>query len=739
MPEEQPQSTFDYQGAIEAGYNDEEILDHLVKSHPDFDVNGAFGSGYSSKEINDYLSTRAIPKKEEEAETSLPEQAGRLASLYGIARVAGSAPGLAYDIGVAPLGSKGFTSFNERARIGEELEFLYDKNMGKPLEEWSEKDKELYDSLERQIKPGGQLETVPEPTDLSIKGLTEKLTGIDFTPRNTAEKAVEWMGYARSPKGASQLSKVGTSPKEIFKAIAPSGSEFARGLGAGVALQFAEDGNFGPIGTLAAAVVGDLAGSLGKGILKTGARLVTQPKQVLAETAAKFTKQEKAALQKDIIDDFRASGIQADIGTLTDNELVKMAQTRLAQSGLVGEGLENLKKQMTEQIKAEYNNVAQSLGVAKQATAHEAGVVAKEQIKAIRDTELGQVRQLYQQAENSLKTNAKVDGSKVLNAVMDVEQKLLPGEIKSTEQTAVLKLMEQLKTDLVDITGNPTPTRVKNLMNNKIALNDIINYEAQEGTKKLLKGVVAEIDRAIVSHGKDNPAFAKNYINANKRFSQHAKTFRNRRVATLLQDNDPATLMNKMNSIQGINDLENILSKTLQGKDIMNSLKRFKLDEVVGKNMVDSISEQAKLGTFAKLLEKGKNRDIIRHILPKESYNRLVRLQKNAGRLAESAQKFLNPSKSGAALIDYAIVSKVLTDLGWLLTGNPFPLAKSAGGFAGMRYLTSLLGDPEFLKIVEDTIIAASQNNTTKMDKLAEKLVQMAKPALAKYLENEEF
>jgi len=394
---------------------------------------------------------------------------------------------------------------------------------------------------------------------------------------------------------------------------------------------------------------------------------------------------------------------------------------------------------MTEQIKAEYNKVAQSLGAAKRESAHEAGVVAKQQLEAIREQELKAVRGLYQQAENSLKANAKVKSDKVYNAVLDIEQNLLPGAIKSTEQNAVLKIVEDLKRDLLDVSGNPTEVRVKSLMNNKIALNDIINYETQTGAKKLLKNLVGEIDRAIVSHGKDNASFAKNYINANKRYGEHARTFNNRRARELFRDNDPATLLNKMNSIQGINDLEKILSKTPQGKDMMNSLKRFKLDDVVAKNMVDSTTQQIKLGTFSKLLEKGNNRDIIRHILPKQSYDRLVRLQKNSGQLANAAQKFLNPSKSGAVLIDYAIASKVLKDISWLLSGNPFPLIKSAGGLMGARYLTGLMGDPQFLKIVEDIVIASSSNNTSKMRELGRRLVETAKPALAKYLEGEEF
>ncbi len=268
-------------------------------------------------------------------------------------------------------------------------------------------------------------------------------------------------------------------------------------------------------------------------------------------------------------------------------------------------------------------------------------------------------------------------------------------------------------------------------MNNKTALNDIINYEVQGGSKQLLKGVVGELDRAIISYGKENPKFAKNYIKANQRFSKHAKDFRNKRVAQLLTDNDPAQLLNKMNSVQGIRDLENILQKSGIGNSVMDSLKRFKLDKMIGDNLVDSTTQQMKLGTFSKLLEKGKNRDIAKELLSKPAFKRLERLQKNSGRLAETANKFFNSSKSGVTLEDAGVVAKVLTDLGNILAGNPWPLVKTAAGISGARYITKLIGDPSFLRLVEEMILATETNNIGMMTKIANEMLGPIRAALA--------
>lgn len=723
------ESKFDYEGALQAGYSDEEILDHLVSSHPDFDVNGAFTSGYSSKEINEHLSSRQKPEKKEER--GAIESALRVPAQYALGAIEGSVPGLVYDIGVSPANSKSFGTFNERVRIGEDLEWLYDKNAGKPLDQWSKPDQELYASLEEQIRPGAEPKYVQEGVDLSIRGLAEKATGMDLKPEGVAEKAANWAGFIKDPKKLFELGKTGLNAKDAIKAIAPTGREALRGLGAGIALDQAEKGGLGPIGIMAAAVLGDVSGNLGASAAKGAKRILTEPRKVLAEVGAKFTNKDKLALQKDIIKDFRDSDIQADIGTLTNSDLVKWVQSRLAQSGLTGSALDDLKNTLTTQIKEEYKALAESVGEARFATTHEAGEVAKTYLKDIRDADLKDVRGLYKEAENSIKEGAFVDTKKLANEIDRVEKALKPGNLKSGEQSAVLETLEKVKRDIYDSEGNLLYGKVKDLMNNKTALNDIINYEVQGGSKQLLKGIVGELDRAIISYGKDNPKFAKNYIQANQRFSKHAKEFRNKRVAQLLGDNDPAQLINRMNSVQGIRDLENVLHKTGIGHSVMDSLKRFKLDKMIGDNLVDSTTQQVKLGTFSKLLEKGKNRDLAKELLPKQAFKRLERLQKNSGHLAETANKFFNSSKSGVTLEDAGVVAKALTDLGNILSGNPWPLVKTAAGITGARYLTKLIGDPSFLKLVEEMILATETNNVGMMTKIAKEMVSPIKAALA--------
>jgi len=690
-------------GVTESGDQEITISPKILKKFPNFDYEGALNAGYSPDEIEEFLQ-ESIPKK------SIGEKAGRIATQYGLG--AAESALLPYEISVAPLASPEAQLSRYREDVADDIERLLEQ---KSTGVWDQQDQQLLDSLMGQMQDPEKAQQFVQTEDIGIRGLAEKATGLDLKPEGILEKAAGWSGFIKDPKKIFELAKTGLKTKDVIKAIAPTGRETLRGIGAGIALEMAENGNFGPIGTMAAAVIGDVIGMGAAGVVKGAAKLAIQPKKTIAEAVAKFTPKEKIDLQKEIIKDFRDANIQADLGTLTDSNLIKWTQSRIAQSGLTGKALDEFKDNLTNQIKEEYKSLADSLGEAKFATNHEIGIVAKEGIQRIREADLAATRQFYENANKSLRENAFVDSNRLAAAIEKLEKSLKPGQIKSAEQQSVLNTLEKLKRDIYDSSGKLMFADVKDLMNNKIAINDIINYEVQGGAKQLLKGIVSELDRAIISHGKENPTFAKNYILANKRFSEHAKTFRNRDISRLLQESDPEKLLSRMNTISGIRSLENILKKSPEGKEIFNNLKRAKLDKVIEDNLIDSTSKQAKLGTFSKLLEKGKNRDVIREILGSQTFKRLEKLQKNAGRLADATQKFYNASKSGAVAADAAVIAKGMTDVAHILSGNPWPLAKTIGGVLATRKLSSLLADPEFLKLTEEAILSSEKGSQSDL------------------------
>src|SRR6188768_1349226 len=104
---------FDYEGALNAGYSDDEIMGHLAESNPKFDIQGAREAGYSPQEINQHLSTSSKPKR------GALEKGARIAGQFALGAAENAM--LPYELAVAPLGGKQGMTGEARQRIGQDL------------------------------------------------------------------------------------------------------------------------------------------------------------------------------------------------------------------------------------------------------------------------------------------------------------------------------------------------------------------------------------------------------------------------------------------------------------------------------------------------------------------------------------------------------------------------------------------------------------------------------------------
>lgn len=720
-----------YDAAKSEGYTDQEIQDFLskrpnqsaiAKSH-DQKYQEALSEGHSKEEIDKYLSSKK-PVTYRGA-----RKAGRIAMQAGLG-VAERAL-LPYEIAVAPLASKEAQQVPYRENVAQDIERLLEL---KSIGAFDESDQKLLDNLKEQLAHPEKSEQFIKISDLGVRGLVEKATGIETRPEGALEKAANWIGFIKKPSNAKELIKLGSSPKQIIKSIVPTGTEVTRGLGAGTALQMAEEGHLGPIGTLSAAVVGDLIGAGAKGAIKGIGKAISAPRQAAGKITGGIskllTKNEKLDLQKQIIQDFRNAGIQADLGTITNNPLIQSLQARLAASGFTGKAFDNFKQQLTQDIQNQYKKIADTLGEGKFASTYEANELGKEVLSKIRDKDLAEIRELYKDARQLAKGKEAVFGTpKLATKIAELQADLSPGAVKSPATQKVLQELEKFKTDLYDEAGNLKPASIEALINNKINLNDIADFEVQGGTKKLLNGLIKDIDNALKEYGtSQDKDFLKKYISSNERFKSHAEAFRSENVNKILTSEDPSHLLKKMDNIQGIKDVKKAFEKSPEGKDLFKELARYKMDEILQKNMVDGATNQIKLGTFSNVLQKGNNRDIIRELLDPEAYKQLVNLQKNTGKLYDSAQKFYNASKSGTVVIEASLLNKVANlplAVAGALSGNVHLMAPYLT-IGGLSAITHLMTNAKFLRAIEDAILASEKNSPKLMQKAADVLIPYA-------------
>lgn len=623
----------------------EKINSGLVNKIPNFDVKGAINAGYSTNEINEFL-------RENQPERSLIEKGTRVGSQYGLGAIEGSPPGLAYDLLVAPAGSATAQDISKRQILGEiqedimsekKPESVSDLFFGKaydPIKQLftGEPSKPLSKEQESELKNIREnLEKHPEIPDqnLSIRGVAEKISGVDLHPEGWAEKAVQWMGFIKNPKNLN--------PKEVTKFFIPTAKEAFRGATAGAALELAEQGKFGPVGTLTAAVIGDIVGHAPQATMN----IIKNPKQYAAEFFNFFTRDNnKTAWKKQFIDEANKAGIQLDIGSLTDSGLIKMAQARAAASGLTGEALHNFQQELSNQVIREYENIITDLGDMKFENDFHASEAIKEALK-VQEIELNipknesdksrslqgrvqiQDRPDYQmnllerispqefassgQAGRTLKIVAeeikdpiKNDfnarwtdlkqgvneiptgpqgrlGRELRNFVEQNRGSLLLGE--SSAEFGVVTAAERLANELL-AEGGELGVSLTELMQTKTTLADLANWEFggsnfQSAYKRLVQLVDEAIERTLQTY---NPELLEVFTNLKDEYSAYKDIFENKNVLPLFEPknrnfnaihNSFATNPDKLRS------LEQILSLSPQGENILNAVKRDFAQEII--------------------------------------------------------------------------------------------------------------------------------------------------------------
>lgn len=909
------QPKFDYQGALNEGYSDAEILPFLAEKHPTFDLKGAQEEGYSPNEINQFLS-------EYKPERSAMETAGRVGAQLGIG--AAEMAVLPYELGVAlPLSSPSYFVNQRQETLGQDIEYLAEKNYGKSLDEWSEEDRNKYEFLrDRMLNPQKIAKDMENaPINIGVRNIAEKITGIDLHPEGVLEKAASWIGFIKKPTKLKELANVGLNPKKLAEAIGIGGTDILRGAAAGTALQMAEEDQYGPVGTMAAAVIADIGAHGPKAVLHA----VKNPKKTAAEAVSLFGLGNKKSLIEQVISDANAAGIQLDAGTLTDSNLIRMMQARAAQSALSGKALENFQKQLSEQFVNQYKGIADKLGEMAYENNYQAaeaiksflkneestlfqqygpgeqppapslrGRISLEQEPAYQQEFLSRIapeeaRSTYQAGEN-LKTAAEdikapikedferrwTDLNRNIEAIpagpqaelanmLDVfvrenEGSLLLGE--SAAEARVLRAAEELRDSLMTREGAFIGVSLRDLMKTKRTLGDVANWEfGGSNFQSQFKGLVGELDRAIENTlQRVNPELRNAYEALNAEYSAYKDLFENKNVLPLfepknfdynsiynqfarnpdklrsledifhasprgqqlinqvkrdyaqrviekpnltardlrdleavlgpesrpliqefvtahtnalerpgpraargqplgaevpiaetrpgvrtpsgrvrgvktefaherqklfeyLAKKNPDQIMNMMSSVDGIRKLKRAMSLTPEGKELFEKLSRYKLSEMIDRQMMDKLGENIRLNKFSGLLESSKDQSIVKELIGQEAFKRLRLLQKNAAKVSESANRFYNASKSGSTIADVGAVSTMLTGI---FTGNPFMFFGAAGTIGGINLSARLLSNAQFLKYLEEAVLTSKTKRFIEIMKLMKPHVQEA-------------
>lgn len=360
--------------AFDAGYDEEAVFEHLAsKPHFQQTVSDLRRQGLSDEEIYAELTGKPV----EEVQRSLVERGVRLPLFVALGRLQSKT--MPYDISMWPQASKEAQNVALRENLQDDVDRLRQyEAMGVADEE----DLILLRDLEQKLEDPRRTLKDAQAKDLTTRALIENLTGLELKAETPLEHAANWYGFIKDSDkiiaGTRLILSGGLSPQQIIKAAVP-GKDLLRSLGAGTALHMAEENQLGPIGTLAAAIIGDVAG-LG---VTDAARYLQSPKAAFAKSVGAMGKKANStkAWKQDLVKAAKDFDIPLDAGTLTDSNIVKFLQTKAMQSSFSGEHIENLRKNMSDSIMREYQKIAEQAGPIRYASNDQAASAIREYIE----------------------------------------------------------------------------------------------------------------------------------------------------------------------------------------------------------------------------------------------------------------------------------------------------------------------------------------------------------------------
>lgn len=623
--------------------------------------------------------------------------------------------------------------------------WTYDQSFGRLLHGSPEESKASRERLDERSKVRFGEDRKRLPGVKEFYGYIDALTGDALQPGTAGErrlgKAGEFLGGALLPLGKAK-----------------EGLKLAGAIGAflgGAAVQEAEERGVGPLGQLGIGLVTSLlsesgATKAGSAIsqLKSGGwrNLIRQPARGAAHVP--LIKAKPNSEIGELIKAAEQEGITLPLSAMTDSSATRYIEKVTSKMATGRQAYKNLFNKTNQEFVDAYKRNLNKISITDFGERFEAGLTAQQGLKQARDVAAERVRTLYRESIEALPAGAAVsdNGIRAISEKMSSELKksLIPSaEEKATksEFNELLKNLEALEpkksVKILGADGKPIklpkgkaqPIPVNSLVATERSLNDLINYEKQGGSKKLLIQAQKKVGEALKKYSESSPAardWYQNHSTAKKGFADLAQRFRNNVVDSALKNEKPEFILNHMGTKSGIKKVGAALSETKEGAEIFESLKRFKLEEMIGRKVINAGTGEVKYQAAASALANPKDQEVFRTLMGEKNYVAFQNLQKVSKGIQKGFNEFLNPSRT--ADVNLANASGLGAVQGIVLgvgTGNPLLVKASAGVLAGPWVMSKLLTNENFLKETARLAKAGNQGNRANFDRSLQALIPM--------------
>lgn len=502
----------------------------------------------------------------------------------------------------------------------------------------------------------------------------------------------------------------------------------------------AEQTGIGPTGQMIGEIVGftfpGLAKSLG---LKAISGLKKGVKAGAGEAAARLTRIKPQQINEAVRTSAERLGVLEDVplSSQVKNPIIQGTETKLMQSmagGPIQKKLERLSGKLGETYREATQSLSKREGMLPSVISEEAANV----LKGIEEGSENAYRSLYSQASKALPesahTSPKLGGA--IHRVIDSTINKLKSALGTPSKDALLNRLTRLKdawSSTPQLRSGEIP--IKELETLKQDLNQVIKYETKGGVDKLLSQLQGVTKEAIQSYGREfNQPYLNRFNQAERLFAENAKIFRkNPMMKSLVKGERPEQIFGRMNTVKGINDIEKVFNKTPEGKETIDALKRYKLEDLLNKKILDKNGEIS-FGKAAGMFKDPKTRDLALKLLGPEQYKKLKDLSVVASGIEEGFKKFLNTSRTATTAADMALLGALpVKAVEQLFKGNVMGALKTTAVILGPNQLARLMSNPEF---VEAAIQAGKAGKGSNAQSFLSKMQRVAQFTSAELLKD---
>lgn len=517
-------------------------------------------------------------------------------------------------------------------------------------------------------------------------------------------------------------------------------------IGGGALLgHLAEKEGLGKGGQTAAEIIGlsfpGLIKSLGIKALSFAKKGLTK---TTGEAAAKLSKIKPEQVKEVVRGAAERLGVLEDLplSAQVDNPIIQGTETKLMQS-MSGSPIQQKIERMGTKLEDVYKEAGKTLSQRENMLPSVVSSEATNVLKSMEEASQNAYRSLYSQASKAL-PEAAATIPKVGLAIHKVIDSTL-GKLKSALGTpskdALFNRLNRLKdawSVSPELRAGAIP--IKELETLKQDLNQVIKYETKGGVDKLLTQLQGVVKEGIQSYGRQyNQPYLNRFNQAEKLFKENAQTFRKDPVLKVLVKGErPEQIFGKMGTVKGINDLEKVFNKTSEGRDVMDALKKYKLEDLLNKKVLDK-NGNISWGKAAGMFKEPKTRDLVIKLVGPEQYKKLKDLSIVASGVEEGFKKFLNTSKTATAAADMMLLGalpvKAATQL---FSGNILGAIKTTGYILAPHQLAKLIANPKFVEAAIEAAKAGKKNSSGKFIEAMQKVSQFTAQEMMKGSSEEE-